>query len=290
MKYQYQLNSRAIKKHTCPECGHKTFNPYVYTDTEDIVDAERYGRCDREHKCQYNQRPPTKKKAAQTLHLIKQYKKPSIKQPNPMYIPRSTYEQFKIKDNMTLPKFFSLLPIQEDHIRDIIEQYEIGYTFTMGRNFILFPYIDKDHNITCVQAKEFNKNNRTIYTSWLHTIRQDLFSEDFLHKYRSQHRIVTAFFGEHLIERSRRLVIHESPKNAIYYTAHTGESFINVATFNKTSARRLIGKLHPSQKATLLPDPDAIQSWSQLRSKNINLVTSPNGKDIADYLQYDKWY
>ena len=47
-KFKYHLRGGSAKE-VCPNCGQRTFVPYV-DDAEQIV-GELYGRCDRENKC-----------------------------------------------------------------------------------------------------------------------------------------------------------------------------------------------------------------------------------------------
>ena len=53
-KFKYHLRGGSAKE-VCPNCGQRTFVPYV-DDAEQIV-GELYGRCDRENKCGYYRYP-----------------------------------------------------------------------------------------------------------------------------------------------------------------------------------------------------------------------------------------
>jgi len=55
-QYPVQLDTTS-KKHTCPNCGKKTFVAYVHSDTLQPVDSSRYGRCDRQNNCAYHVHP-----------------------------------------------------------------------------------------------------------------------------------------------------------------------------------------------------------------------------------------
>ncbi len=50
------------KKLPCPQCGKRTFKPYVHADTGDPVNQDAFGRCDRENDCGYHVKPDAKKK------------------------------------------------------------------------------------------------------------------------------------------------------------------------------------------------------------------------------------
>lgn len=54
--YRFSLDPSS-KKYSCPGCGHKTFVVFLETNSNNIVDAQQYGRCDRENSCGYYQYP-----------------------------------------------------------------------------------------------------------------------------------------------------------------------------------------------------------------------------------------
>lgn len=68
-EYKYKLSATS-KKYTCPGCVKRTFVPYVYADTKEIVDSYQYGRCDRENSCSYH-RNPAEDKQFTPSHTLK---------------------------------------------------------------------------------------------------------------------------------------------------------------------------------------------------------------------------
>ena len=64
----------------CPNCGHKTFVPYLNADRE-IIDANYYGRCERINSCGYHKRP-----GDDGEHKRNRTKYVSKPQPRPIYI------------------------------------------------------------------------------------------------------------------------------------------------------------------------------------------------------------
>lgn len=56
MQYKYSLDNSS-KKHTCPQCGKKSFVAYLDNETKQPVDPYRFGRCDRENSCAYHLGP-----------------------------------------------------------------------------------------------------------------------------------------------------------------------------------------------------------------------------------------
>ncbi|MDD3568518.1 MAG: DUF6371 domain-containing protein [Bacteroidales bacterium] len=55
-EYRFILD-KSSKKHVCPDCGKRTFVRYIDLSTGDYA-PEQYGRCDRESKCSYHNKPP----------------------------------------------------------------------------------------------------------------------------------------------------------------------------------------------------------------------------------------
>jgi hypothetical protein len=60
MDYRFHLR-KGGKKLICPACGHRkrSFVPYVDKD-ENIVDADKWGRCERVYSCGYSEYPKLK--------------------------------------------------------------------------------------------------------------------------------------------------------------------------------------------------------------------------------------
>lgn len=54
--FKWQLRKGGGKE-KCPNCGHRTFVPYVLTANPAIKAGEAYGRCDRENNCAYIRYP-----------------------------------------------------------------------------------------------------------------------------------------------------------------------------------------------------------------------------------------
>lgn len=56
-QYPFHLDTTS-KKHQCPSCGHKAcFVAYINSETNEPVDVNQFGRCDRENSCGYHMHP-----------------------------------------------------------------------------------------------------------------------------------------------------------------------------------------------------------------------------------------
>lgn len=73
----YSLD-RSPKKHICPGCGKKSFVAYLKTESKEIVDETKYGRCDRENNCGYHEKPEIEQKEGTKKTKILRPKKEDI--------------------------------------------------------------------------------------------------------------------------------------------------------------------------------------------------------------------
>jgi len=195
-KYELQKGSRHI---LCPICQKKTFKPYVEAGTDKIVDAEKFGRCERINNCGYISYPDTPDSD------WKDYEQPKIpyKEKKPDFIPvdlvESTFCSFK--DNvffMWLVELFGsekALKLQSD--------YNIG---TAKNGGTIFWQQDKEGNFRTGKVMYYNQDGKRDKkkNSW------------YLHKQiKKDYSLVQVFFGEHLMNEDKPLAICESEKTAL---------------------------------------------------------------------------
>ena len=90
MKYKYEL-LKGSKHIVCPNCHHKTFKPYVLaSDGKTIVDANRYGRCERINSCRYILYPKTDDSRLNEYVQREEFIPKKPKEPD--FVPRGTVE------------------------------------------------------------------------------------------------------------------------------------------------------------------------------------------------------
>src|SRR5690554_5788531 len=58
VNYKYEL-MKGSRRYICPKCQKKEFKVFVKTGTNIVVDATKYGRCNRESSCGYFRYPDT---------------------------------------------------------------------------------------------------------------------------------------------------------------------------------------------------------------------------------------
>jgi hypothetical protein len=111
-----------------------------------------------------------------------------------------------------------------------------------------FPFIDIKGNVRAVQVKQFDEQNHTTGTDFLHSIiekhhtRNNKPLPEWLEAYTKQDKRISCLFGEHLLSKyhSNPVALVEAPKTAVYGTLYFGlpetpESLIWLAVYNKSS-------------------------------------------------------
>jgi len=267
--YRYTLE-KGSKKHLCPNCGKKRFVRYVDTKTGEYL-PERYGRCDRESKCSYHLNPyedgyakmiwEREQKVTGVTKVTVQKQKYFRTQLNPQPLTEHVYFDFETFKQTLQPEgyekntfiqnlFYRVpFPFEVNDVTKVIQLYRLG-TVTDGyrAGATTFPFIDIKGNIRAVQVKQFDEQNHTISTDFLHSIIEKHYTQknkplpEWLTAYLKQDKRITCLFGEHLLSKyhSNPVALVEAPKTAVYGTLYFGlpekpENFIWLAVYNKSS-------------------------------------------------------
>jgi len=267
--HRYSLE-KGSKKHICPECGKKRFVRFIDTTTGDYL-PEQYGRCDRESKCSYHLNPyldgyakmiweQEQKVTGVTKVTVPKQKyfrtqpKPQP-QPEPVFFHFETFKQTlqpeRYEKNTFIQNLFYRVqfPFEVDEVTKVIQLYRLGTVangYRAGAN--TFPFIDIKGNIRAVQVKQFDEQNHTTGTDFLHSIiekhhtRNNKPLPEWLEAYAKQDKRISCLFGEHLLSKyhSNPVALVEAPKTAVYGTLYFGlpetpESLIWLAVYNKSS-------------------------------------------------------
>ena len=267
--HRYSLE-KGSKKHHCPECNKKTFVLYIDTGTGDYL-PEQYGRCDRESNCSYHLSPyldgyakmiwEQEQKVTGVTKVTVPKQKYFRTQPKPQPTPEPVFFDFdtfkqtlqpeRYEKNTFVQNLFYRVqfPFRVDEVTKVIQLYRLGTVangYRAGAN--TFPFIDIKGNVRAVQVKQFDEQNHTTGTDFLHSIiekhhtRNNKPLPEWLEAYTKQDKRISCLFGEHLLSKyhSNPVALVEAPKTAVYGTLYFGlpetpESLIWLAVYNKSS-------------------------------------------------------
>ena len=268
-KHRYTLE-KGSKKHHCPDCNKKTFVLYIDTETGDYL-PEQYGRCDRESKCSYRLNPyldgyakmiwEQEQKVTGVTKVTVPKQKYFRTQPQPQPTPKPVFFDFETFKQTLQPEryekntfiqnlFYRVqFPFEVDEVTKVIQLYRLGTVangYRAGAN--TFPFIDIKGNVRAVQVKQFDEQNHTTGTDFLHSIiekhhtRNNKPLPEWLEAYTMQDKRISCLFGEHLLSKypNNPVALVEAPKTAVYGTLYFGlpetpESLIWLAVYNKSS-------------------------------------------------------
>jgi hypothetical protein len=267
--HRYSLE-KGSKKHRCPDCNKKTFVLYIDTETGNYL-PEQYGRCDRESKCSYHLNPyldgyaKEMQEQEQKVTGVTKVTIPKQKyfrtQPKPQPTPEPVFFDFdtfkqtlqpeRYEKNTFIQNLFYRVqfPFEVDEVTRVVQLYRLGTVangYRAGAN--TFPFIDIKGNVRAVQVKQFDEQNHTTGTDFLHSIiekhrtRNNKPLPEWLEAYTKQDKRISCLYGEHLLSKyhSNPVALVEAPKTAVYGTLYFGlpetpESLIWLAVYNKSS-------------------------------------------------------
>jgi hypothetical protein len=330
---------KGSKKNHCPECSKKRFVRYIDTETDAFL-PHHYGRCDRESKCGYFLNPYKdgyakaiwEQEQGNKTEWKPKRPKPKMKQLNKLkrsFIPvevlnltRVGYEQNVFIQNLLTRVAF---PFEVQDIEKVVSLYHLGTVqngYRSGGN--TFPFIDAKGNVRAVQVKQFDEQNHTTGTDFLHSIiekhhtRNNKPLPEWLEAYNKNETKVSCLFGEHLLRKypHNPIALVEAPKTAIYGTLYFGtpeqpENLLWLAVYNLSSLNLNKCKALEGRNVYLFPDLSkdgkAFDLWSnkaneiqkhlqgthfQVSDLLEQLATEQDkeqGKDLADYLIKQDW-
>lgn len=341
-QYRYVLE-KGSKKHYCPECGKRRFVRYIDTQTGGYL-PEQYGRCDRESKCGYFLNPykdgytksvwerersnkidwrPTRTKSVN----IK--KRPLDAQKQPFFYPLEVLNRTcaGYKQNVFIQNLLARVPFpfEVQDIEKVVSLYRLGTVqngYRKGAN--TFPFIDIGGNIRTIQVKQFNEQNHTTSTDFLHSIIEKHHNRaakplpEWLEAYNKNELKVSCLFGEHLLSEYPRnpVALVEAPKSAVYGALYFGfperdTELLWLAVYNLSSLNLDKCRVLKGRRVYLFPDLSkdgkAFALWrnkanemqkrlkgtyfqvSDLLEQSASSQDKEQGKDIADYLIRLDW-
>ena len=209
----YRYNLQKGSKHIiCPNCGKKTFKPYVDSVTGEVVNPSRYGRCERIQSCRYHRYPKIREDDISSSRYVP----PAPEEIKPLDfidkdLMQATFNEFK--SNVFFMWLVKMFGIEKAY--QLQEAYNIG---TAKGGGIIFWQEDRKGNIRTGKVMYYHPNGKRIKerNSW------------FVHKkIKDDFNYRQCFFGLHLTSPDKPVALCESEKTAIIMTA--SECFVPLA-------------------------------------------------------------
>lgn len=193
-------------------------------------------------------------------------------------------------------------PFDKTDIEKVISLYYLGTVVNGVRaGAITFPFIDKQGKVKAIQVKQFDTNNHTIATDFLHSIIERFYNRknkpfpEWLKSYLNNEKKVTCLFGEHLLQQypQNPVALVEAPKTAIYGTLYFGlpenkSDYIWLAVYNLSSLTFTKAMALTGRKIVLFPDAsekgNAYHEWKN-KASEFNEKLAETTFVVSDYLE-----
>ena len=260
MSYQYELE-KGSRKYTCPACRRKTYVRYIDVETGEYL-SDEVGRCDREVKCGYHQKPrdyflKSGENPFNKRHECKDKRTTEVKAPDekPFFVPDvlfrkslQHYEQNSLF--LFLCELFGL-----DKAEELCTWYCVG-TSRYRPGACVFWYLDDSGKVTRGKVMQYDETGHRVKANG---------STHSVHKLMKLGGLPELhLYGLHLVRLDKTLpvAIVESEKSAIL-TAGYFKNFVWMAT---GSLSTLTGeRLEPLQnrEIVLFPDGGAFEKWQE---------------------------
>ncbi|MDT0554042.1 DUF6965 family protein [Urechidicola vernalis] len=325
--FLFSLASNKFKKLQCPKCHKKDhWQRYYNVETGEVL-PEQYGRCDNASKCREWVIPSRGDFKDELIPRVVS-KKPRVIPPS-VNIPKEVLiDTLKGYDKNTFIQYLATsapYPFPFTVINKIIELYFVG---TVGKGYMYggtaFPFINANGNIRTIQIKQFDNNNSTVKTSFLHTKLEYQLKNNgkpipkWLIDYNKQESKIDCYFGEHLLKQYPRnpIILVEAPKSAFYGTLYFGlpktdSDFLWLATYSLGGFTLKKSKVLQGRNVLVYPDLSeygkTFELWSEKAKEFEKAIEGTQfivadlietlapkhdrtqGKDIADFLIKLDW-
>lgn len=199
-KFKYDLR-KGSSHIICPKCGKKTFKPYVFAGTNNVVDDLKYGRCERINTCKYIRYPDREVSYNGDYSRDANFQVQHVNKID--FIPPELVENsfHNFKSNVFFMWLYRLFG--EDTAYELQEKYNIG---TAKNGGTIFWQQDKEGKFRTGKVMYYGDNGRRMKDKKIWYAHRKI-NPDFSLK--------QVFFGEHLISENKPVALCESEKTAI---------------------------------------------------------------------------
>lgn len=273
MDYKFSLR-KGSKKETCPNCGKRTFVPYIDNATGREA-GEQYGRCERINSCKYLLYPKIDKQEWQRPEP-----KPFVSERPTDYVRKSIVEE-TFKEFQKNVFFMYLIKIfGREQAFELQAKYNIGTARDGGT---IFWQQDKWERFRTAKIMYYKQNGRRDKNRFSWFVHKKI-KEDFNYK--------QCFFGLHLTTKDKPVALCESEKTAIMmsvfmpeftWVASGGSEMLNVERLSELPRLDMVfadnGQREKWEQKTKLFDGRKMDLSVDFAVANGEL---PEGSDILD--------
>ena len=273
MAHEYYYTLSRTHRTVCPQCGHRTFKPYVDPSGE-ILSGEA-GRCNRENSCGYHMSPRewlTRNGRSMPSHLERPARREAPKGMSvidPAVVDASMWHHFISKTplGLWLKSKWGL-----DAVRKVYETYRIGYA-KYGFGSTVWWYIDAEGRARSGKAMVYGLHGKRIRNFWQPTV---CWAHTLLKL--KEFNYVGCHFGTHLLDScpDAEILVVESEKSAIILALYLMQNglwgkYLPIATGGCSGVRvdpqLMSDKTYrwapfAGRKICLIPDADKTAEWS----------------------------
>ena len=275
-------------KMICPKCGRKSFVPYIYNDTGEIIDPT-CGRCDHEQSCGYHL-PPAEFFKANPDHNNGRGGFMPYTRPIPTTIDFCGLDEWAARQTAdeALESDFArglVNYFDTEAVKSAISRYHIQ-SIGRGRN-TAFPCISVDGMVTDVMVLGYQADlhrNDVCYHYYGDTAQKEQLKADYPEGYKYD----PCYFGEHLLaeQTDKNVAVVESQKSAVICSMLFPDMLwlasCGCGNFNVTKSRVL-----KDRRVFVYSDKGSSEKWqkvvSELQTIGYNIHLRPIMEDFAEY-------
>ena len=195
--YKWQL-FKGSKKCVCPQCGRRTFVPFVLAADNATPAGPEFGRCDRESKCGYFRAPGDNRPVVSTT-------------PPPPPAPAIRFTD----KHVLKPKRSNLYTFAEICLGDLAARWAWQNYFIGADRYgrVIWWQIDRQGEVRTGKIMAYGNDGHRLHTpganNWAHRV------PEFFGKYTGA-RLEQCLFGEHLLQPGDNVCVVESEKTAVF--------------------------------------------------------------------------
>lgn len=269
----------------CPQCGRRTFKPYMDNSTGLPLDVTTCGRCNREVNCGYHFTPRNWFDAGGRVGAAAKGWTPPPPQP-PDFVMTPWKQSIEKLQTDTLFRFLSSR-FGESKVLDVFHRYNVLHSLWHGGATTFF-LTDSEGRARSAKLMRYNEDG--------HRVKSDnpAYNVTYLHSLLKLHpfNYRACFFGEHIAatQAESNIVLVESEKTALIlacadkteknaYLATGGCSALRPKAEEKNDPFSRHKILH-DRNVLLIPDADMVDKWKDVASDLAEICRSVNVVDV----------